>query len=102
MTYPAVTDGSQFKIPQKEAKRRLEMGKQSGAFLDPYGGDQINEDLCLQAVALKEDGSPLEIMHTDACRCLLFPFRGSFLSQTILTNTTDCLFQTSAFCCSRT
>ena len=28
--------------------------------------DDITEDLCLHAVALKEDGSPVDIMHTDA------------------------------------
>ncbi|KAL9047255.1 MAG: hypothetical protein Q9214_000125, partial [Letrouitia sp. 1 TL-2023] len=63
---PAVTDAGQVKIPRIEAQQRLERYKSSGAFPGPSRMDQIDEDLCLQAVALRDDGSPIEIMHTDA------------------------------------
>ncbi|KAL9609161.1 MAG: hypothetical protein Q9167_006056 [Letrouitia subvulpina] len=63
-----------IKIPRIEAQQRLERYKSSGAFLGPSRMDQIDEDLYLQAVALRDDGSPIEIMHTDACfRLLLLP-----------------------------
>ncbi len=68
----ATTDHLQVKIPWDEARSRLEVYKKSGAFPGPSGADQIHEDLLLQAIALKEDGSPVEIMHTDACKRLLF------------------------------
>ncbi|KAK0509557.1 hypothetical protein JMJ35_007951 [Cladonia borealis] len=62
------------KIPQNEARSRLDKYRGSGAFPGPSGADQIHEDLLLQAIALKEDGTPVEIMHTDACfRLLLLP-----------------------------
>lgn len=68
----ATTDYLQCKIPQNEARYRLERYRESGAFPGPSGADQIHKDLLLQAIALKDDGSPVEIMHTDACKLLLF------------------------------
>ena len=66
------TDRSQSKIPQNEARSRLENYTTSGAFAGPSAANQIREDLLLQAVALKENGAPVDIMHTDACKRFLF------------------------------
>ena len=49
----------------QEAKRRLVEYKRSGAFAGPSGADFMNEDVCLQAIALTADGSPVNIMHSD-------------------------------------
>ena len=68
----ATTDRLQSRMPQTEARSRLENYRKSGAFPGPSGADQIQEDLLLQAIALKEDGSPVTIMHTDACKRFLF------------------------------
>ncbi|KAL9577382.1 MAG: hypothetical protein Q9203_007485 [Teloschistes exilis] len=62
------------RISSEEAKQRLRKYKDGGNFRGPSGEDQIGDDLHLQAVALLEDGSPVNIMHTDACfRLLLLP-----------------------------
>ena len=66
-----MTDYLQCKIPQNEARHRLEKYRGTGAFPGPSGADEIHEDLLFQAIALKEDGSPVEIMHTDACKPFL-------------------------------
>ena len=85
MIDPAATDGEQSKLPQNEAKRRLEKYKQSGLFLGPCGADQINEDLDSHALALKDDGSPVEIMHTDACGCILSSSNRRRLTRLVVT-----------------
>ncbi|KAL8691990.1 MAG: hypothetical protein Q9218_002882 [Villophora microphyllina] len=62
------------KISPTEVQHRLKTYAQSGAFPGFCPQDQIHEDLYLQAVALYEDGSPVNVMHTDAgFRLLLLP-----------------------------
>ncbi|KAI4247874.1 MAG: hypothetical protein LQ352_006071 [Teloschistes flavicans] len=61
-------------ISHEEAQARLSKYTNIGTFHGPSGEDQIGEDLHLQAVALLEDGSPVNIMHTDGgFRLLLLP-----------------------------
>ena len=58
-------------IPRAEAQRRLETYREKSAFPGPSGADTIDGDVHLEAVALGEDGTQVEIMHTDSGECLI-------------------------------
>jgi len=68
---PADTDRQQQPIAKDEAQRRVEKYKENIEYPGPSEADQIGEDICLQAIALKGDGTPVVIMNTDACKLFL-------------------------------
>ena len=64
----AQIDNRQTVIPKEEAQRRLQRYVEECQFPGPSNSDQLVGDLAVHAIALGEDGSPIEILHTDAGR----------------------------------
>ena len=62
----ALTTVPQVEIPAQEAKKGLVNYTQTIAFTGQSNTDLIESDIHLHALALKADGSPVEIMHTDS------------------------------------